>query len=436
MSSMHKIESRVATGILPRFAEVMLRIIQCVKEEKKVRRSEVCAANGRGSPGSDYRYLALILRFISEKVPGYPIDKFKSYMRKLQPDRQKAYWRTWRIFTDPKHHATPQTTLYAKIAKESGRKPPFSLADEQMGRMYQVMLYYAVAILNEHWHPVNLELHPMPRIKDKRRHNHYLTKFPTTTYCPIVWQGSKRKPTEIKVISQRLAEMSDRAICRNELVEAFCGSAIVSLMVKYHKPSIQLWLNDINPALVQFLKWVRDEPEYLIHMLYTDLPDEDKWRSYKEGEHTDGWKMFYRIYYSYGQFNTGFGVHQACTQTRQVSKFIHANRLLKGAKITNYDFRTLLRHKAVSRSILYLDPPYWGERQPYSHPFVEQDHHDLKSVLDGRGNWLMSYNDCEQVRGLYDPSQITTIKSTKTTYVTTKMASASRDRSELLIIPY
>ena len=59
------------------------------------------------------------------------------------------------------------------------------------------------------------------------------------------------------------------------------------------------------------------------------------------------------------------------------------------------------------RGMIYADPPYWlrnqnlyGDRSSARESF---DHQKLHDVLISRGGrWLLSYNDCEEVRKLYD----------------------------------
>jgi DNA adenine methylase len=51
---------------------------------------------------------------------------------------------------------------------------------------------------------------------------------------------------------------------------------------------------------------------------------------------------------------------------------------------------------------LYMDPPYWSVGDElYQHNFTEDDHLALFDYLRGRGGWLLSYNNCPEVRELY-----------------------------------
>lgn len=81
-------------------------------------------------------------------------------------------------------------------------------------------------------------------------------------------------------------------------------------------------------------------------------------------------------------------------------------------------------------SLLYLDPPYY-EQGPslYKHAFSTVDHERLARLLRKRTSpWLLSYDDCPQIRSLYQWALV------KTVPVNYSITGASR-RSELLICP-
>ena len=60
---------------------------------------------------------------------------------------------------------------------------------------------------------------------------------------------------------------------------------------------------------------------------------------------------------------------------------------------------------AHSDNFMYLDPPYangeklYGDRGNMHHDF---DHEALADLIRGRDGWILSYNDCDKVRRLYD----------------------------------
>lgn len=69
------------------------------------------------------------------------------------------------------------------------------------------------------------------------------------------------------------------------------------------------------------------------------------------------------------------------------------------------DFRELIPKVADRpRCGIYCDPPWFGAGENYLHPFVVQDHVDLRNALS-RFDYttvLVRYGDCHEVRQLYD----------------------------------
>lgn len=71
--------------------------------------------------------------------------------------------------------------------------------------------------------------------------------------------------------------------------------------------------------------------------------------------------------------------------------------------IENQDFEALIKHYDRPDSFFYLDPPYFSTEDMYSVGFGWDDHVRLRDTLkDIKGKFLLSYNDCPEIRGLYD----------------------------------
>ena len=82
---------------------------------------------------------------------------------------------------------------------------------------------------------------------------------------------------------------------------------------------------------------------------------------------------------------------------------------VKGFQVKMADFKeSIPRHK---RDFLYLDPPYanggklYGDKGDCHEGF---DHEGLARLLRKREGWLLSYNNCEKVRSLYQGYQFLT----------------------------
>jgi DNA adenine methylase len=70
--------------------------------------------------------------------------------------------------------------------------------------------------------------------------------------------------------------------------------------------------------------------------------------------------------------------------------------------VEKLDFKTsLAKHRD---DFLYLDPPYFIESKLYGvkgDTHKDFDHEGLAKILTKRGDWILSYNDCPEVRRLY-----------------------------------
>ena len=71
--------------------------------------------------------------------------------------------------------------------------------------------------------------------------------------------------------------------------------------------------------------------------------------------------------------------------------------------VENQDFETLIKHYDRPDSFFYADPPYFSSEDMYDVEFGWTDHLRLRDTLKNiKGKFLLSYNDCPQIRGLYD----------------------------------
>ena len=71
--------------------------------------------------------------------------------------------------------------------------------------------------------------------------------------------------------------------------------------------------------------------------------------------------------------------------------------------IENQDFETLIRHYDRPDAFFYADPPYFSTEDMYEVGFGWDDHVRLRETLGRiKGKFLLSYNDCPEIRELYD----------------------------------
>lgn len=71
--------------------------------------------------------------------------------------------------------------------------------------------------------------------------------------------------------------------------------------------------------------------------------------------------------------------------------------------VENQDFETLIRHYDRPDAFFYLDPPYFATEDMYEVDFGWDDHERLRKTLgEIKGRFLLSYNDCPEIRELYE----------------------------------
>lgn len=116
---------------------------------------------------------------------------------------------------------------------------------------------------------------------------------------------------------------------------------------------------------------------------------------------------FYKIIrFSYGSGCTSYGCRPFDLR-KTFTILWEANRRLKNTVIENKDFEALIRQYDRENAFFYCDPPYFETEDCYEVIFKKEDHVRLRDTLAGiQGKFLVSYNDCEYIRELYQDFHI------------------------------
>lgn len=71
--------------------------------------------------------------------------------------------------------------------------------------------------------------------------------------------------------------------------------------------------------------------------------------------------------------------------------------------VENQDFEVLIKHYDRPDAFFYADPPYFSAEDMYEVTFGWDDHVRLRDTLKKiKGKFLLSYNDCKEIRELYE----------------------------------
>ncbi len=195
-------------------------------------------------------------------------------------------------------------------------------------------------------------------------------------------------------------------------VEVFGGGG----WVLFHKPrknDFEVY-NDFNGLLVNLYRCVREQPEELMAALKYVLnarEDFDRIRTAlaRDSPVSDVQKAawFYQIIrYSYAAGLTSFAgkPHDMWGNFPLIQQ---AHRRLRTVVIEHQDFEKLILHYDRPSTFFCLDPPYHNTEGYYQNigeaGFTEDDHFRLRNrLMRIEGQFLLSYNDDDFVRELYD----------------------------------
>lgn len=222
----------------------------------------------------------------------------------------------------------------------------------------------------------------------------------------ISWIGGKNSLK--RAISLRIPSNIER------YVEVFGGAAWV-LFHKDRYANTDIY-NDYNSALTNLFRCVKYHAQELQRELMWVLNSRQVFEDYRAQMLMPGLtdiqkaaRFFLLIRLSYGSKGGSYScvkkdVHHMYDYLSQVQK------RLSSVIIENRDFEDLIRIYDRPDTFFYLDPPYYGSEQYYSVEFCTEDHLRLRDCIKNmKGRFLLSYNDCTEVRGLYDGYKIEAI---------------------------
>lgn len=202
--------------------------------------------------------------------------------------------------------------------------------------------------------------------------------------------------------------------------------------------------NDFNPNLTNLYRCVREYPEELKeHLNYTlnSRLDFDylKMMLKTQTDLSDIKRAAY--FYQVVRESYASGLDSFASQPHSMWKNFPlidaACKRLQKVVVENKDFEGLIRQYDRPESFFYCDPPYFDTEDYYEGgKFTERDHERLQKCLEKiQGKYLLSYNDCPQIRELYSQPGIT-IETTSRLSNIAQRYTAGKKYAELLISNY
>ena len=173
--------------------------------------------------------------------------------------------------------------------------------------------------------------------------------------------------------------------------------------------------NDINGELVNFWRMVKLHPFGLAAELKRELVSREVFDEYKADKARTEMERAVRFYYtlgcSYGSQSKNFCILKGARYLplRFNDRIEEASTRLANVIIERMDWKDLISRYDTAETVFYLDPPYWQHEHLYRRDDAERfdEHEELAKRLAGiKGKFLLSYNDCEEIRRLYEWARV------------------------------
>ena len=219
---------------------------------------------------------------------------------------------------------------------------------------------------------------------------------------PLRWAGSKRKSLSV------LRQYKPRDV--TTYIEPFAGSACLAFTLGQPK----MILGDINPRLIEFYEYLRDDPERL-HAAYSVLPGNPEQYYRVRAEYNESvpslaraarflylnrhcFNGIYRVN-ARGAFNVPWGGDKVGKPLSR-DELVTASKALSSARLICGDFERVVLDNIDEHSFIYLDPPYASNetrvfREYHEDSFATDDWDRFVEVLrkiDSVGaRFLLSY---------------------------------------------
>lgn len=116
--------------------------------------------------------------------------------------------------------------------------------------------------------------------------------------------------------------------------------------------------------------------------------------------------------YLFRQFQTIKGIKINSNKiNKDIFDFSINNCYLQNVKITNKDYRDIIKELDKDTCFMFVDPPYVYSKSVNYYDKQFMMHSELRDLLiNSKSKWILTYNDCEYIRYLYRELKIEEVK--------------------------
>jgi DNA adenine methylase len=223
------------------------------------------------------------------------------------------------------------------------------------------------------------------------------------TQALFAWIGGKRQLRA--ELERRVPEidLQMRARTIKHYVEVFGGMAWLLL---YRRRWFENEVyNDVNGDLVNLFNVVKYHPREFYRQIRF-IPDAKPiFEYYRDMKQLTDINRAVATYIKYAWSFSSNGHHFKYRQANRhgiEKKIIQLSNRLSNVLLLNESFEKIIERYDRPDAFLYLDPPYLGYEDLYEMCLPHESHIKLRDMLKAtKAKWLLSYNDCPEVRELY-----------------------------------
>jgi DNA adenine methylase len=231
---------------------------------------------------------------------------------------------------------------------------------------------------------------------------------------PFRYPGGKNR-----YLSILMKYIEPMLIDQYNFTDLFVGGGSVLLEIAKKYPNHTLYANDKNYWMYCFWKVISDIDSFAFNKLMNLIeftPTLIKFNELRKDLSLDEIDCAYKaIFFNRTTFSgiLNSGPIGGKTQSSKYSidcryniktlkkQLTECRNLLKGRIIvSNLNFSDHIQIK--TNNPIYLDPPYFKMgKYLYSEYMTNEEHLELYNLLKNRNNWVLSYDDCDEIRKIY-----------------------------------